>query len=266
MTLVVGAAVTQKPGQTWAAAIGEFETLTGRPLPIRRCYDSGVPSSISSSKMQHDIGKRASIWSFKPTISTPLATLETLATSIVTSGHPVDVIVYHEPVDNMPGPDFVSLYRRTCAPFREAGIPIGVCYTNYSCNLPYADPKCALPMFWPGEDVVDFLAIDEYPVGEIAAGKDALPMDARVRRVAQFADARGVPLGVAEYGVAGEWDVVKSARWMRSVADWAVLRATEGRPLRWLNYFSSDVGGNYWLANRTEYVDAYVEACKVLEV
>lgn len=265
MTLV-GAAVTPKSGQTWPQAIGEFETLTGRLLPIRRCYDSGVPSSIGSSKMQYDLGHRASIWSFKPTMSTSLATLEALVTSIVSAGHPCDVIVYHEPVDNMPGEDFIALYRRSCAPFRDAGIPIGVCYTNYSCNLPYSDVKSALPAFWPGEDVVDFVAIDEYPVGEITSTKDALPMDQRTRRVCQFADARGVPVGLAEYGVDGAWDVVKSARWMRSVLDWATLRAAEGRPLRWMNYFSSDVGGNYWLANKPEYVDAYTDACKVMEV
>lgn len=263
MTLV-GAAVTQKPGQTWPQAIGEFETLTGRLLPVRRCYDSGVPSSISSSKMAYDVGERASIWSFKPTMGTPISTLDALASSIVTAGHPCDVIIYHEPVDNMTAAEFIALYRRSCEPLREAGIPVGVCYTNYSCNLPYSDVKSALPAFWPGDDVVDFLAIDEYPVGEITSTKDALPMEQRARRVAQFADAHGVQLGVAEYGVDGSWDVVKSARWMRSVCDWATARAAEGRPLRWLNYFSSDVGGNYWL-NRAEYVDAYTEACKVVE-
>ncbi len=262
---VVGAAVNTKTGQTWPQAIAEFETLTNRPLPVRRCYDSGVPTSVSTSQMKHDLGLRGSIWSFKPTITTPLATLEALASSIVTAEHPCDVIIYHEPVDNMSGPDFIALYQRSAPPFRDLGIPVGVCFTNWTCNLPYSDVKSAPRPYWPGDGIVDFIAIDEYPVGEITSTKDALPMEERTRRVSQFADAHGVELGLAEYGVDGTWDVIKSERWMRSVCDWAQTRAALGRPLRWMNYYSADVGGNWWLSNKGEFVDAYTDACRIVE-
>lgn len=264
MTLV-GAAVGAKSGQTRAQAIAAFEQLTGRTIPIRRCYDSGVPTSLSTSAAKYDVGVRASILSFKPTLSTDLAVLESLATSIVTAGHPCDVIVYHEPVDDMPGPDFIALYKRSCAPFRDAGVPVGVCYTNYSANLPYSDSKNPLRYYWPGEEFVDFLAIDKYTVGEITATLDAAPIDEQTRRVAQFADARGVQLGLAEYAVDGSQDVTKNDRWMRSVADWAFDRIATGRPLRWMSYFSAATGGNYWLENKAEYVDAYVDSYRIME-
>jgi hypothetical protein len=68
-----------------------------------------------------------------------------------------------------------------------------VCFTNWSCNLAYSDSQSALAHYWPGDGLVDFIAIDEYPIGEITSTKDATPMEQRARRVAQFADARGIP-------------------------------------------------------------------------
>lgn len=271
MTLI-GAAVTPVAGQTWPDAIAHFETVTGRLMPVRRCYDSTPPADISSSQMAIDVGVRPSVYSLKPSMSTPLSTLESLASSIVTAGHTCDVIIYHEPVDNMDGGTFVSLYERSAQPFRDAGIPTGVCYTNYSCNRPYSDTESALAYYWPGDDIVDFIAIDEYPVNEIPAigstsTKDALPMDQRTRRVCQFADRRGIPLGLAEYGVDSSWDVTKSDRWLRSVSDWADARAAAGRPLRWACYFSINSSTySYALDNRAEYVDAYTDSCHLLEV
>jgi hypothetical protein len=263
MTLI-GAAVTTKTGQTWPQAISDFEATSGRLMPVRRCYDGAPVSDIASSSAKYDLGARKSVLSMKPTITTPLTTLNALAASIKAAGHDCDVIIYHEPVDNMTGPDFIALYQRSAAPFRDAGIPVGVCYTNYSCNLVFSDTKSALAHYWPGDSVVDFLAIDEYPIGEITSTKDALPMDQRTRRVCQFADARGIQVGLAEYGVDAAWDTVKAERWMRSVTDWANVRAAAGKPLRWGCYFSSDVGGNYWLSNKPEYVSAYTDSYKIL--
>lgn len=262
MTLM-GAAVTLKTGQTWPQAITEFETLTGRPMQVRRCYDNAPVADISLSNAKHDLGLRASILSIKPSLATPVTTLETLAASIITAGHDCDVIIYHEPVDNMTGPAFVDLYQYAAAPLRAAGVKVGVCYTNWSCNLPWTDPQSALKNYWPGDGVVDFISIDEYPIGEITSTKDAVPMDVRTQRVAQFADARGISLGLAEFGVDGTWDIVKSERWLRSVTDWATARKAAGTPLRWMTYFSSDVGGSYWLSNKGEYVQAYTEMAAI---
>ncbi|WUI02433.1 hypothetical protein OHR68_11720 [Spirillospora sp. NBC_00431] len=263
MTLV-GAAVTTKPGQTPAQAVAAFEELTGRAMPLRRCYDGAPPSSVAKSQMRHDVGRRKSAYSIKPRLDTPLATLEALAADIVARGHDCDVMIYAEPVDNMAGPDFIELYRRSAPPFRAAGVPVGVCYTNWSVNLPNSDRKSALHRYWPGDDLVDFIAIDEYPINEITSGKDAPAMDVRTRRVCRFADARGLPLGLAEYGVNSAWNVAKSDRWLRSVTDWARARAAIGKPLRWACYFHSDVGGNYWLTH-PKHVDTYIDSYRTLE-
>jgi hypothetical protein len=268
MTLV-GAAVTPKTGQTWVQAIAEFETLTDRPAPVRRCYDGTPPSSIQGGQLKSDVGVRKSVYSLKATMSTPISTLEALAADIENAGHPVDLIPYHEPVDNMAGDAFIALYQRTAAPFRAAGIPVGPCFTNWSINLPYSDSQSALAHYWPGDDWVDFLAIDEYPRNEITSTKDATPMELRARRACQFADARGIPLGLAEYGVDISWDVKKSDNWLRSVTDWAQMRAALGRPLRWMCYFSvydpnAAPPNNYLLSNKQEYVDSYIDSYRIL--
>ena len=261
----VGAAVTVKSGETWAQAISSFETLTGRSMPVRRCYDGAPASDVNSSQAKHDLGLRKSVLSIKPTMSTSLSTMESLADSIVAANHECDIIIYHEPVDNMSGSAFVQLYQRSCAPFRDKGIPVGVCYTNWSATmLPYSDSQSALVNYWPGDVLVDFIAIDEYPINEISSTNDALPMEERIRRVTQFADVRGKPISLTEFGLQSGWDVIKSERWFRSVTDWALQRKESGKPLRDVCYFHSDVGGSYWLDSHGEYVDAYKDMAALL--
>lgn len=269
MTLI-GAAVTPATGQTWAQAITAFETATGRPMPIRRSYDGAPPATVAAGQLAKDAGLRASVYSIKPTMATPVATLDALAADIAanveTTGNPIDVIIYHEPVDNMIGQAFTDLYQRSAPPFRAAGVPVGVCYTNWSCNLPYSDTQSALAHYWPGDGLVDFLAIDEYPLNEITSTKDATPMEMRCRRAEQFADARGIPLGLAEYGVDSAWDVKKADNWLRSVTTWARARAELGVPLRWMNYFSVNTAGqfSYAITNKQEFVDSYVDSYRIL--
>ena len=262
----VGAAVAPTSGQSWDAAIAAFEALTGGPLPVRRAYDGSPVGDIASSNAQYDLGVRKTILSIKPTMTTMLSTLTSLADSIVAAGHECDVVIYHEPVDNMTGDEFIALYQRSCTPFRTAGVPVGVCFTNWSCSLPFSDPQSALAHYWPGDGLVDFVYIDEYPIGEITSTKDAVPMSARTRRVSQFCDARGVYLGVAEYGVDVTWDAKKSDAWLRSVTDWARERADLGRPLRALCYWHNAVSGgaDYHLNSHPEYVAAYGDACALL--
>ncbi|MES9540126.1 MULTISPECIES: hypothetical protein [unclassified Actinomadura] len=250
---LVGAAVNPTSGQTWQQAISAFETLTGRPLPVRRCYDGAPPSTVATSQLRHDLGVRKSVYSIKPTMTTPLTTLQSLANDIIATGAVVDVIIYHQPVDNMSGPDFINLYKRSAPPFRSAGVKVGVCYSNYSCNLPYSDSRSALRYYWPPTGLVDFIGIDEYPIGEITATADAPPMDVRTRRACQFADSLGVPLGLSEWGVDASWPVTKSAQWMRSVTDWGRERSLLGVPLRWSCYFNIAP----YAMTHAEYVDAY---------
>lgn len=268
MTLI-GAAVTPTSGQSWAQAITAFETATGRPMAVRRCYDGAPPTSVAGGQLSKDAGLRASVYSIKPTMTTPIATLDSLAADIAAevaaTGFSCDVIIYHEPVDNMSGADFVALYQRSAPSFRAAGVPVGVCFTNWSCNLAYSDTQSALAHYWPGDGLVDFIAIDEYPIGEITSTKDATPMEQRARRVAQFADARGIPLGLAEYGVDVTWDVKKSDNWLRSVTTWAQMREAAGTPLRFMTYFSCISSPYNWtISNKQEYVDSYIDSYRIL--
>lgn len=260
----IGAATPPPSGQTWAQSITAWENLVGKPMTMRRSYEpaGNPPANVLQTQMQHDIGKRASLWSFKPTLSTPLATLNSLAQSIVDSGHTAYVIPYHEPVDNMSGPDFINLYQYVASPFRDRGIQVGPCFTNYSINLPYSNVQSALKYYWPGNSWVDFLAIDEYPVNEITSTKDAMDMTLRTRRAEQWADSRGIPLGLAEYGVEATVDAAKSDRWLRSVLQWMRVRNKLYRPLLFALYFQSFDSTatppfDYRLNSHPEFVDAY---------
>jgi hypothetical protein len=269
MTLV-GAAVLPTTGQTWVQAITAFETATGRALPVRRCYDSTPPSSVAAGQLAKDVGTgRKVVYSIKATSSTSLSTLGSLAASIVDAELDVDLILHHEPVDDYTnGADYIAMYQRNCVPFRDAGIPVGVCYTNWSCNLPYSDADSALAHFWPGDDVVDFVSIDEYPYNEITSTKDATPMELRCRRIEQWCDARGLELGLAEYGVDIAWDPKKADNWLRSVTTWARRRVVEGNPLRWMTYFSCDPTDspyNWTITNKQEYVDSYIDSYRILD-
>lgn len=264
MTLI-GAAISTKTGQTNPDAISAFEDLTGSYLRMRRCYDSGVPTSISTSAMRHDLGQRKSLYSFKPTSTTDLATLETFAATIETAAHDCDVVIYHEPADNMSAQSFKALYRRSCGPFRDRGIPVGVIFTNWTCNLPRTDAKSVLPAYYPGDDVVDFIGIDEYPGKGGVSNPDFTPMINLTERVSQFADAHNKPLGLAEYGVDNTWNVQSCELWMRRVTEWVRWRDSIGSPLRWFSYFHSNVAGNWWLDNHAEYVDAYKDAIAITQ-
>jgi hypothetical protein len=263
----VGAAVSVRTGQTNVQAISAFESVTGRALPVRRAYDGAPVADITLSAARFDLGARKTLLSIKPTSSTPTSTIESLATSIADHEHECDVIIRHEPVDDtdLTGETFVELYQRLAPAFRAAGVPVGVCYTNWSSSrLLTSNPQSALDHWWPGSALVDFLAIDEYPIGEISSSTDAVPMSHRMRRVTQFADRENIPLTLAEFGVDGGWDVIKAATWIRSVTDWALERAASGRPLRDVCYFHSSQGGNYWLDNHSEVVSAYADMAALL--
>lgn len=262
-----GVAVTPTSGQTYAQAISAYETLVGATLPMRRAYDGAPPSSIGASQLNVDVGTgRKVVYSIKPTITTSIVTMDSLAQGIANSGLDVDVAIYHEPVDNMTGSDFIALYQRSAPSFRNLGIPVGVIYTNYSCNLPYGNAQSALHAYWPGASVVDWVGIDEYPINEITSTKDALPMDQRTRRVCQFVDALGKPLILCEYGVDAAWDVVKSDRWLRSVLDWARQRRQLYRPVDLLYFSIADSAGawDYRLGSHTEYIDAIKDMIGVI--
>src|SRR5690242_7133473 len=91
---LIGAAVTPTTGQSWADAINDFEAAIGWPLPVRRAYDKTVPSSVAASALSHDVGQdRRVVYSIKPTISTSLSTLGSLAADLAEQGLDVDLIL-----------------------------------------------------------------------------------------------------------------------------------------------------------------------------
>lgn len=267
----VGAAINMKPGQTWPGAIADFERITNRTMGVRRAYDKDPVPSLTQSQARHDynfsIGAslRRTLYSIKPNGSTPLATLEAFAKDVADKGHDLSTIIYHEPVDNMSGSTFVKLYKRCAPPLRATGMRVGVCYTNWSATVKTAeDPQNALLNYWPGDDIVDFIAFDEYPI-ELASQPDAEPMDERARRLVQFAKVHNKPLSLAEFGVDKAWPEAGAEAWLRSVTDWAEEMDEDAEPLEDICYFHAAVGGNFWLDNQPEYVNAYRDMYDLLQ-
>lgn len=258
-----GCAVIPASGQSYVQAIAEYEALVGvdkNTMPIRRAYDSGVPSSVSNSQLRVELNSnkdREVLYSIHPKMTTDTATLDSLAHSIADSGLRVRVICNHEPVDEMDGQTFINIYQRSAPFFRNLGIPFGVCYTNWSINLPYSNQQSALQYYWPGDDNVDFLAFDEYPT-ELKTQSTAIPMADRTLRVCQFADSHNIPLVLAEYGVDKAWPVGASETWLRGVTDWAQQRDSMYRPVDLLYFSIQNVakGWDYRLGNHEENVDA----------
>jgi hypothetical protein len=105
---------------------------------------------------------------------------------------------FHEPENNMTGPEFVALQRHLYRVVKAANPTIrwGPVYMAYWWDPEQPDHWIGDPEeWWPGEEFADFVAVDWYAV-------DPTPMT-ESRSFAtwyRFAEPTGLPLFIAEYG------------------------------------------------------------------
>lgn len=243
--MLVGAATTPPDEATFEAVDAQ-----AGPFTVRRSYDTGIPVSWAASAAGVDVGRRASVWSVHPDIGAFLgggmdAALKALVRSIPDE-HLVFITGWHEADAKVRRGEYTAAqYRQAFA--RLAGIVHGVgkprvyvtsILTTYTFN--HLTPGCTPDDMWPGDGVVDVLAVDGYGQSQ---RYDPVTIFETAR---QFAKSKGVAWGIAETGAQEDpSDPTALATWMHAVADYAATHSA-GRHscAAFLCWFDSDVGGS----------------------
>jgi hypothetical protein len=223
----------------WGAAPGklsgsDFPAMDRRfgPLTIRRSYQpaaAGMPASWAECNAGADVGKRASCWSGKPSITAMAAgslDRQTLAfLRSVPESHVAFVGIWHEGDAKIRRGEFspatyraalrrfCRLVKRVQAEGRPRLYTIQI-LTTWSGTSPVAGTTYADT--WPGDGLVDCFGVDGY---SHVGSRESLWGPA-----VEFARSKGVPWAVPEigYGRTGTQD----ARWMRDQI--AYLTTTAG--------------------------------------
>lgn len=248
--MLVGAAndipsSTEAGWQTYAA------TVPG-PQTIRRTYSppqAGVPSSWAATPAGSDVGKRASVWSFKPPVDQVASgALDTAITALIASipdAHVAMISLWpeadrHVRLGAFTAAQWRAAHTRFAALVRAVGKPrvyIALSHTSYLWD-PVNTRGPSPSDVWPGDGQVDVYGQDGY-------GYSTYPSPASLfgGGLAE-ARARGVPWAILESGANEDpGDPDRKAAWMREVADWAAVQGSGGRPgCEALVWFNSTVG------------------------
>jgi len=203
--LAVGAAVNA-PGRTDGGKLPLFLEAddTIGPLTIRRSFDTSLPRAFgaSAAAVDHQAGLRSFV-SWKPPRGDFRGAAEgryddrvrawaesTPAGTFATS--------FHEPENDMTGPEFVALQRHLYEVVKQAnpGIRWGPVYMAYWWDP--AEPSHYIgdpAAWWPGRAYADFVGLDWY-------GPDPEPMTTSGSFQNWFQAMRptGLPLFITEYG------------------------------------------------------------------
>ncbi|MGY2002144.1 hypothetical protein [Blastococcus sp. SYSU DS1024] len=203
--LAVGAAVTADPGSGLSAleTFLEADEQMG-PLTIRRSFDPRLPRSFDRSAAAGD--PEAGVHTFvswKPPDGDHRGAAqgrydEQIAAWARSVPAGVFATSFHEPENDMTGPEFVAFQRHVHAVVEAAnpGIHWGPVYMAYWWDP--AEPSHYIgdpALWWPGEEHADFVGLDWY-------GADPEPMTASpsFRHWYEFMEPTGVPLFITEYG------------------------------------------------------------------
>jgi hypothetical protein len=204
--LAVGAAVNAPQG-TDSGDLPLFRKAVAAlgPLTVRRSFDSSLPRTFASSAAAGD--EAAGVHSFvswKPPHGDHRGAakgrydrqITAWAKSVPRTG--VYATSFHEPEDDMTGPEFVAFQRHLYTVVKAANPTIqwGPIYMAYwwdpaSPSHFVDDPA----KWWPGDRYADFAGLDWY-------GPDPQPMTGTgsFRFWYQFMALTGVPLFITEYG------------------------------------------------------------------
>jgi hypothetical protein len=204
--LAVGAYVAPVPNgeETPLEAFAALDQAIG-PLTMRRSFNPSLPVDFSASAAAGDAaaGLRSFV-SWKPpgqdfrgaAAGRYDAEIVTWARSVPRSG--VFATAYHEPENDMTGPEFVALHRHLYQVVTDANPTIrwGPVYMAYWWDPAEPDHYIGDPAeWWPGEEFADFVGVDWY-------GSEPEPMTASpsFRHWYAIMAPTGLPLFVVEYG------------------------------------------------------------------
>jgi hypothetical protein len=176
----LGASTPSRDGTfNYEVGLAEFEAVVGDEPDIQHFYKRDgeqFPTDVEISLAERP-GKQRSIlfYNWKP--STTLtwrqvadggadANIDTVAASIAKYPHHMFLTIFHEPENDeqadgsgMTAADYVDMYRHVVQRLRNQGVDNAVFVMNY---IGFGTWASAVDRFYPGDDVVDWIAYDPY--------------------------------------------------------------------------------------------------------
>lgn len=172
----LGASTPSRDGKfDYTVGLAEYEADAGNPPDILHFYKKGGESfpTMEEVALSERAGVQRSIlfYNWKPSTSTSWRAIANgaaddniaaVAASLQRYDHRLFLAVWHEP-ENDPHQgtpaDYVAMYRHVVGRLRELGVTNAVYVMNY---MGFAEWKDVVDDFYPGNDVVDWIAYDPY--------------------------------------------------------------------------------------------------------
>jgi hypothetical protein len=180
--------------------------MDGSKMKVHRVYNSTLPVSYAKSGGADDPANgNVSFLSVKPP-SNDIAgvaagkydsEIAALAATIPAGSY---FTMYHEPEDNMTGPQFTAMFRQFYKIAKGANSKISIGYVAMAFQWRPGSASTANEDSWyPGADSTDFLGADAYDEG--FQGAHSLDTAADFQRWYAWAKAKNKPMVIPEYGV-----------------------------------------------------------------
>jgi hypothetical protein len=233
-------------------SIAAFECVTARPLLARRFdYGSSIPDDLAVSNTIFDAGRaRKSVLTFTPQKGCKPAHLDRFLGSCREAGIVADVAVWPEQHRFMLPVQYKVLCELYVPVIRNHGYRHVFMCTNYAAVV-----KDAMEAFWPGDGFVDAVGVSFYASG------------LSLTRAAGFADARGKPFGLSDFGVAHHLlrrHVDDSLVFLEYIEDFFADRISAGKPCWDLIWVDGERDGDFRFTLVPEFVDVYQRMCASL--
>ncbi len=176
------------------------------PFRVRRSFNKNLPSDIQHSAAADDARNHViSFLSVKPPTIGGVAKglydndIKTLAASFPTD-HTTYLTMYHEPENDMTGPQFVALFRHFYTKVKAANphIKVGTVHMSYQWR-PGSSTTAEEDSWWVGSAYTDFIGVDDYNE-KTTSGRTTAASDPQFQRWFNWAKTKGKPLAVVEFG------------------------------------------------------------------
>ncbi|MFI2755069.1 hypothetical protein ACGIF2_16695 [Cellulomonas sp. P22] len=247
--MLVGAFVQPRDGQGSEAAVATFEQATGRKLDLQRWYarwDEPMPPAPVVATLRRG---RTPVLSIEPrrldgskvswaSIASGAhdAEIRAQAAGVASLVEPVFLVLHHEP-DQAAGygtpAEFRAAWRHYVEVVRDAGVTnVAWTWVVTPGSFGSAPSTAGADAFYPGDDVVDWIALDPYNWYGCAPSKP--PTWRSLAEVAgpfrRWAQGHDKPLMLAEWGtVEDPADAGRKARWyteaLETLATWPEVKA-----------------------------------------
>ncbi len=265
-----GAAVSNRPDLDVKASTLDLEGQIGRKLDVHRLYDvwddpqpgpmtswtvagGRTPVlSIKASRRDGSVVRWADIAAGRedPQIRAQARGLKAL-------NAPLFLSLQHEP-ENDPGngtaADYVAAWRHYVAVFRSENV------TNVSFTwilMAWSFERATIAdSFYPGDDVIDWVAADGYNWYGTSADKPWRPLGDAISGFYDWGTAHHKPMMIAEYGSLEDPQTPgRKAAWITDAA--AAIKTMPG--IKAVLYFHSPVGYPWWIDSSASAVAAFAD-------